>query len=212
MGMLDETKVADWLQKRKHEKTLSGLRKHLSLVSKGTVELGLIMEGKGSLARLRAYEEEADEVRRNNMIELAKSELYRENKRDLMHLAGEIDRILNCVYYSGKVFSMLKLDATAIKMARTIRGQCQQSVALIEQELEKFSDGDTYGVIKLSQEIEEVESQADEIYEQSLHYILKKKNAAEVVLLHELFRELEMATDCCEKVGDRIRIITVSGH
>ncbi len=203
--------LADWFKKRNEANAVNNIRRHITLVHEGLGEFEQLVEGKDVLDKLKSTEREADDTRRKILIDLAEGALEPEDKRDLMGLARKVDDVLNKAFSAGKILKLLKVDKDGKFLLKHMTRDTARAVSALGKAVDAFSSGNKGAAMSLLDEVGEIEREVDTSYAESLKVMMKKKgNPAEVILLHELFLNIENACDSCSDAGERLKVIIVA--
>ncbi|MEW6329217.1 MAG: DUF47 family protein [Candidatus Micrarchaeota archaeon] len=205
--------MADWFKKRNEANAVNNIRMHIKLVHEGLGEFEQLVDGKDVFDKLKSTEREADDTRRKILIDLAEGALEPEDKRDLMGLARKVDDVLNKAFSAGKLLKLLKVDKNGKFLLKHMTRDTARAVSALGKAVEAFSSGNKGAAMSLLDEVGEIEREVDAYYADSLKFIMRirdKCHPAEVILLHELFLNIENACDACRDAGERLKIIIVA--
>ena len=203
-------------------RVLGFLEQHVSLCTSIMNELVKLAELKtgGSreetercLARLFKMEEEADGLRRQAAMELAKGILPPLSREDLMKLMERLDMVADYAKDAARILGIIHADELTegfkIVFMRFINkvNECVQALGdSMKALLKNFKD-----VVNKCYEVERLEEEIDVIYVEALKVARDSNMKIQTSLLAtELLRLLEMEADHCEDTADLIRIITIS--
>ena len=187
---------------------------------KGEFELGtksieelmnMIEKGGRKFDRIKMFEKEADEIRRDIMGQLAKGELASQDKEDLMRLAKEADSINDWMYTASKNLSAIgKLRKSEKKLLEEMCENCRDAIAKLNECIDRIISGDKERAMELAHRVERVEEAVDEQYYNSKKVLLKENRpGAEAIIMYGLFQSVENIADACENTADQIRLILV---
>jgi predicted phosphate transport protein (TIGR00153 family) len=216
--------LLSWIAKRRNERILEMMNKHLELTT-GTLDKlvdsyrlkvkGIEDEAKKSITEIKKMEKEADEIRRKIAIELTKSDIPPSERTDLMHLNRRLDMITDWVNGAARILAIIQLnnvskDLTNLGMEMVeLARDCGYSVKKCLNKLLK----DVKDALDSADEVERLEEKIDEKYLEvrKMYSSLEEPNvkASEAILITQFFDAVEQVADSCENTIDLIRIIAV---
>jgi len=170
-------------------------------------------EASAAIQRVKSSEEEADNLRRAVMTELARGELPPHDREDLMHLMKRVDMVADCCRESTRVLAAIpmgdvpdKLRQEAIKM---VEGS-KECAAALYRSISRMADKPEEA-LKAADDVERLEEKVDDLFENSRRLLAKeeKLTVGAAILMNELYEALEMVADWCEDACDQVRIIIV---
>jgi len=206
------TSISEWFGKRREEKVLDMFKGEFELGTKSIEELmNMIEKGGRKFDRIKMFEKEADEIRRDIMGQLAKGELASQDKEDLMRLAKEADSINDWMYTASKNLSAIgKLRKSEKKLLEEMCENCRDAIAKLNECIDRIISGDKERAMELAHRVERVEEAVDEQYYNSKKVLLKENRpGAEAIIMYGLFQSVENIADACENTADQIRLILV---
>jgi len=206
------TSISEWFGERREEKILEMFKREFELGKKSIDELVNMVEKEGrKFDRVKMFEKEADEVRRDIMEQLAKGELARQDKEDLMHLAKETDSINDWVYTASKNLTAIgKLRESEKKLIAEMCKNDKEAVEKLNECMDEIISGDKERAMELAHKVERIEEAVDDQYYASKKVLLKENRpGAEAILVYALFQSVENIADACEDTADQIRLILV---
>ncbi|KPV62407.1 MAG: hypothetical protein AOA65_1858 [Candidatus Bathyarchaeota archaeon BA1] len=203
-------------------KVLELLERHVSLCMSISSELVRVAELKiaGSeeetmkcTERLSGMEKEADGLRREIMMELAKGILPPLSREDLMRFTERLDMVADHAKDAARLLSIIRTDELTdgfkIVFMHLVRrvGDCVHalggSIKALYEDFKRALD-ECY-------EVEKIEEEIDVIYTEALRVARDTNMRIQTSLLAtELLRLLEMMSDHCEDTADMIRIVVIS--
>ena len=216
--------LLSWVAKKRNEKILEMMNKHLELTT-GTLDKlidsyrlkvkGIEEEAKKSVTKIKEMEKEADEIRRKIAIELTKSDIPPSERTDLMHLNRRLDMITDWVNGAARILAIVQLNNVSkaltnlgMEMVELAR-DCAYSVKKCLNKLLK----DVKDALESADEVERLEEKIDEKYLEvrKMYSSLEEPNvkASEAILITQFFDAVEQVADSCENTIDLIRIIAV---
>jgi len=217
-------KLLRWFEARRESAVIQLLRQHAIATTDVGDELvkaiDLAAEGKyremnTAYERQRQKEIEADALRRKVMQELAKAELPLADRGDMMRLARRIDLVTDWSHEAVRILVLIRLsempkemkDASS-KMGRTVR----DCIWALRRCLEKLADRDIDESLRLAEQVERIEEQVDDQYQQARQLLLsldRSTNVGAAILLSEFLDSVENTSDRCEDTCDQVRVIAV---
>jgi predicted phosphate transport protein (TIGR00153 family) len=211
-----------WFEKRRETKVLRMMERHLALTMSAVEDLenavkAMMADNESKMRlcidRVTKAENEADQVRREVMNELACGELSSAEREDLMHLVKRVDRVADWSRESTRI-----LNATPIKevpenlkkaCGKMVEGVRECALALrkcISQLAEKPEEA-----LAAADQVERLEEKVDDFFEESRQLLAKetKIRIGVAILISDLLEAIEMVADWCEDTCDQVRIIAV---
>ncbi len=217
-------KLFGWFAPKRGDEVLGMASGHLDLTRGAVEDLFKMVEAAaaGESAKCSGYygslsrrELEADELRRKMVDALTTSEMFPEERGDLMELVRAVDWIADWSKEAGRILNAIKLDRAprelrdaALNMAKTdldcatVLYDCLRSLPKGQAE-----------AIALANKVEVLEEDIDELYS------IARKELAELefpgwsmgslILLNEFLDALETIADWCENTADVVRAVSV---
>lgn len=199
--------------KRKPNQFIERLEQQAHFLVLGTEALQEYMKkpSKKNAKQVRAYEKEADEVRRILIDELNQTFVTPIDREDLFALSRAIDDVLD--YTDSTTKEMFALDITpddTLRSMADILHKCAQEILLAIQRLEEHPNVANIHVVR----IKDAENSMETLYTDSLSAIFKKNisNLNEMMLvlkLREIYRHMYYAIRSAEEAGDIISHVVV---
>ncbi|MEM3755019.1 MAG: DUF47 family protein [Candidatus Bathyarchaeia archaeon] len=216
--------LLSWIAKKRNEKIIEMMNKHLELTAKTLDKLidaymlkvkGIEEEAKKSVEEIGEIERKADEIRREIAIELTKSEIPPSERADLMHLNRRLDMITDWANGAARILAIIQLNNISnvltnlgmemIELAR----DCTYSVKKCLNKLLK----NVKDALDSADEVERLEEKIDEKYldVRKMYVSLEEPNvkASEAVLITQFFDAVEQVADSCENTIDLVRVIAI---
>ncbi|MEM3507230.1 MAG: DUF47 family protein [Candidatus Bathyarchaeia archaeon] len=216
--------LLSWIAKKRNEKIIEMMNKHLELTAKTLDKLidaymlkvkGIEEEAKKSVEEIGEIERKADEIRREIAIELTKSEIPPSERADLMHLNRRLDMITDWANGAARILAIIQLNNVSnvltnlgmemIELAR----DCTYSVKKCLNKLLK----NVKDALDSADEVERLEEKIDEKYldVRKMYVSLEEPNvkASEAVLITQFFDAVEQVADSCENTIDLVRVIAI---
>lgn len=217
-------KILGWLDRRKKITTIQLVRRHLELTL-GTVEelskaIRMKASGDGELTAssvniIADYEKEADSLRRQISLEVAKSELPPSEREDLLQFVRTIDWIADWTLEAARILvstPINKLSPELIDVIYEMIDKVKESVHLVVRCVDKLSEN-LEDALNLAEQVERAEEEVDGLYQKARSYYpnlnYEKINPGEAVLISQFIDAVESIADWCENTIDQIRLIAI---
>jgi hypothetical protein len=200
------------------------MQSHLALTTGAVDELARAIHFKlsedekssmDSIQKVSAMEMEADRLRRDTWLELAKGDMPPNERDDLLHLSKRVDQIADWARECGRILSVTPL-ARAPEPLRKILVEMVETAQKCTWSARKSVDAlntDLREALKLADEVERIEEEADELYNHAREYYAGLGNGpmkvGEAILLAQLLESIENISDWCENAIDQVRVIAV---
>jgi len=216
------SELLKWFEKRREAKVLTLMQRHLATTMSSVEDLekavkaaanGDEEEMKLCIKRVTSGEKEADTLRKEIMVELARGELPPEDREDLMHLTKRIDmvadwsrestRILNAIPVREVPKDLKKACVEMVEGVKECASALRKSVGRIAEKPEE--------ALRAADEVERQEEKVDDLYEKARTLLGKtaEMKVGVAVLTSQLLEAIEMVADWCENTCDQVRIIIV---
>ncbi|HRG34675.1 MAG TPA: DUF47 family protein [Chitinophagales bacterium] len=164
-----------------------------------------------TLIQTGALEHQADDVVHNIFIELSKNFITPFDREDIHALAAAMDDVVDCIDEVGnkmKNYEFTEFNEYILKMAELNNESVKElKIAIYElrnmKNLQKVNDA----CIK----VHGYESKVDLIYNQAMGDLIRnnKDNAVKIIVMKDLFEELEIISDKCQDVSNVIESIVI---
>jgi predicted phosphate transport protein (TIGR00153 family) len=174
-------KILSWLDRRKKITTIQLVRRHLELTI-GTVEelskaIRVKASGDGELTasivnRIADYEKEADSLRRQIALEVAKSELPPSEREDLLQFVRTIDWIADWTLEAARILvstPINKLSPELVEVIYEMIDKVKESVHLVVRCVDKLSEN-LEDALNLAEQVERAEEEVDGLYQKARSY------------------------------------------
>jgi predicted phosphate transport protein (TIGR00153 family) len=220
-------KLFGWFAPKRGEDVLVMAEKHLDLTKNAVRELYSMVDAAANCDREKCMshymsvskmEMEADELRRQMVDALTRSEMFPEERDDLMELVRAVDWIADWSKEAGRILNVIQLDKAPPEMREAALNMAKADadcVAVLEECLKKVST-DPKEAINLANKVELLEEDTDELYSQARKHLatleFKGWTTGSLILLNEFLDSLETVADWCENTADIVRAISVRGH
>jgi predicted phosphate transport protein (TIGR00153 family) len=164
------------------------------------------------------FEMEADDLRRGMVDALTKSEMFPEERDDLMELVRAVDWIADWSKEAGRILNVIHLDKAPSEMREAAINMVKADadcVAVLEECL-KMAYKNPKEAVNLANKVELLEEDTDELYSQARKHLatleFKGWTVGSMILLNEFLDALETIADWCENTADIVRAISVRSH
>jgi len=217
-------KLLRWFEARREIAAVRLLRQHAIATTDVADDLvkavdsareGKEGELRAAYERQKQKEVEADSLRRDIMQELAKGELPLADRGDLMRLARRIDLVTDWSHEAVRILVLFKMwemskevGESASRMCRTVR-ECAWT---LRRCIEKLADKSIDESVNLADQVERIEEEVDDQYQQARSLLLtldRTTNVGAAILLGEFLDAVENVADRCEDTCDQVRVIAV---
>lgn len=162
------------------------------------------------IKQMEDLEHQNDELTHQIFVELGKNFITPFDREDIHSLAIALDDIADYIYASAKKINFYKIDpfdSGIQKMADAIY-QAVLAVNSAVSELRNLKN--TQKIVECVIKINDVENQADDIFDMSIEHLFETEmDAKQVIKKREIYQFLETATDKCEDAGNVIESIVV---
>jgi len=222
----DETmsiKLKEWLTKRREEKVIKLLEKHMASVIDTVYEFynaikflkdEKVSDARKSLIRMSQAEEEADKLDRLISAEATKGDIPPKFREDLMHLVRRVDLIADWTKDAGNNILLLIdkeiqipnvfLEKTLIlsKLLKDCVNALQKAIVNITVDLDK--------ALTYVEEVEVLEHKIDIEYYNGKKLLLDLDlHPGILITIRDMLNDVEHASDLAEDAGDVIKILAV---
>lgn len=216
--------MVDWFKQRRAEKTVSTLRRHLSLVT-GAVDCledlyKAFLEGDEKAVeeiakRIIDMEEEADSLRRVATRELSMGILSPSIREDLMQLVLRIDDIMDWITATVRIACILPTELIPMEMkdlgARMVEATKKCVWALrrcVNRLYEKPKEA-----MRLAAEVERYEHDVDTLWTKVKSSFVKVSHdrlpIGAAIMTYEFFLSIERVSDRCEDASDIVSMLAI---
>jgi len=220
-------KLFGWFAPNRGEDVLEMAEKHLELTRNAVRELYNMVEAAAKCDRdncsshymsLSRMEMEADELRRQMIDALTKSEMFPEERDDLMELVRAVDWIADWSKEAGRILNVIQLDKAPPEMIQAALNMVKTDADCVSvlTECLKVISKDPKEALNLANKVELLEEDIDELYSQARKILadfdFKGWTMGSLILLNEFLDALETVADWCENTADIVRAISVRMH
>lgn len=220
-------RIFDWFAPKRGEEILSMMERHLELTKSAVQDLYTMVEAAAdcrqdecemAFANVSRWESEADTLRRDMVEALTKSEMFPEERDDMMELVRAVDWIADSSKEAGRVLNILKFDKAPTEMKVSALNMCKanRDCVSILADCIKVLPKDSKEAINLGNEVELLEEDIDELYSVARRDLANLEfpgfNTGSMILLSEFLSALENLADWCENTADIVRAVAVRLH
>jgi predicted phosphate transport protein (TIGR00153 family) len=216
-------KIFDWFSPSRGRKVIVMLEQHLRLTMDAVSNLCQMVdasaESRSNSARfyrsIDRLEKEADQLRRDMVEQLTKSEMFPEEREDLMELVRAVDWIADWSKEAGRILMIIPFDKVHEDMSEAVSNMCKANTQCVRVLIESIHAllRNPEKVIELTNEVELFEEDIDDLYNISREFIAKLEfpgfTTGELILLNEFLNALETMSDWCENTADIVRAVSI---
>jgi predicted phosphate transport protein (TIGR00153 family) len=217
-------KLFGWFAPERGDDVLAMAEKHLELTKNVVWELFSMVEAAAKCDRegcsthymsVSKMEMEADELRRDMVDSLTKSEMFPEERDDLMELVRAVDWIADWSKEAGRILNVIQLDKAPAEMRDAALNMVKADADCVEvlEECLKKAYKDPKEALNLANKVELLEEDIDELYSQARKQLanldFKGWTTGSLILLNEFLDSLETIADWCENTADIVRAISI---
>lgn len=213
-----------WFAPKRGEKVLGMVEEHLELTQRAVNSLYRLV-GAASIQKekdikkffedLSQMEMKADALRREMIEELTKSEMFPEEREDLMELVRAVDWIADWSREAGRILVILPFFKAPEEMKIAAQNMCKANndcVTVLGKCIKTLTK-DPKEAINLANEVEVLEEEIDELYSRARIFLANLKfedfTVGAIILLNQFLDALETVADWCENTADVVRAISV---
>jgi predicted phosphate transport protein (TIGR00153 family) len=217
-------KLFRWFAPKRGEKIFEMLENHLELTKNSVSDLyrmveasskGEIHQSKEFYKSLSEMETKADELRRELVEELTRSELFPEERDDLMELVRAVDWVADWSKEAGRILSIIPFEKAPDEMKEVALNMCREDINCVTvlAESVRALPEDPLKAISLANNVEMLEENIDELYGIARRHLAVLENTAfnigSLILLNEFLDALETVADWCENTADIVRAVAL---
>jgi len=213
-----------WFAPKRGEKIFEMLENHLELTKNSVSDLyrmveatskGEIPQSKEFYKNLSEMEFKADELRRGLVDELTRSELFPEERDDLMELVRAVDWVADWSKEAGRILVIIPFEKAPEEMKEVALNMCREDINCVTvlAESVRALPEDPRKAISLANNVEMLEENIDELYGIARRHLAAIENTAfnigSLILLNEFLDALETVADWCENTADIVRAVAL---
>jgi predicted phosphate transport protein (TIGR00153 family) len=216
-----------WFAPKRGEKVLEMVENHLELTESAVRDLYRMVEAaaSGESANAESYfeslsqmEMKADNLRRKMVEELTRSEMFPEEREDLMELVRAVDWVADWSREAGRILVLIPFKRAPREMKEAAQNMCRANndcVSILAKCIRVLPKSSNQA-ISLANEVEVLEEEIDELYSIARRYLATKEfegfTTGALILLNEFLDALETVADWCENTADIVRAVAVRIH
>lgn len=217
-------KLFSWFAPKRGESILKMVEDHLALTNAAVSELRKMIEAtaenraaesKALFESLSQMEMKADILRRDMVDELTKSEMFPEEREDLLELVRAVDWVADWSREAGRILSVIPFEKAPEEMKNAAQSMCKADGDCVSAltRCMKLLPNDPTAAISSANEVEMLEEDIDELYIVARRHLATLEFAGfttgALILLNEFLDALETIADWCENTADIVRAVAV---
>lgn len=203
------------------------VEEHLELTQNAVLDLYKMVEAsamclekdcKDFFESVSQLEMRADDLRRKMVEELTKSEMFPEERQDLMELVRAVDWVADWSKEAGRILVIIPFDKAPDKMKQAALNMCKANVdcvAVLYDCVQSLHEKNPAKALSLADKVEMLEENLDELYSIARYHLANLEypgfSVGALILLNEFLDALETIADWCENTADIVRAIAVRG-
>ena len=214
-----------WFAPKRGENVLKMVEEHLELTQNAVMDLYKMVEAsamcleKDSKDFFESVSQQmrADALRRTMVEELTKSEMFPEEREDLMELVRAVDWVADWSKEAGRILVIIPFETAPDEMKEAAKNMCKANVDCVGvlSKCVKALHEDPKAALSLADEVEMLEENIDELYSIARYHLANLEypgfSVGALILLNEFLDALETIADWCENTADIVRAIAVRG-
>jgi predicted phosphate transport protein (TIGR00153 family) len=213
-----------WFTPKRSDAVLEMVEDHLELTQNAVSDLYRMVEASASnlekerrdfFESVSQMEMKADELRRQMVDELTRSEMFPEERDDLMELVRAVDWIADWSKEAGRILVLIPFEKAPDEMKVASQNLCRANVdcvtvlgRCIKVLLKKPAEA-----INLANEVEVLEEEIDELYSHARAHLAQLEfegfSTGALILLSQFLDAVETIADWCENTADIVRAVAV---
>jgi predicted phosphate transport protein (TIGR00153 family) len=213
-----------WFSPKRGENVLEMVEKHLELTQNAVTDLYKMVEAssenkskdtKDLFESISQLEMRADDIRRKMVMELTKSEMFPEERDDLMELVRAVDWIADWSKEAGRILVTIPFEKAPKEMQLAASNMCKANVdcIIVLGKMIKTLPMNPRHALDLADEVEMLEEEIDELYSIAREHLANLNfpdfsNGA-LILLNMFLNAIETSADWGENTADIVRAIAV---
>jgi predicted phosphate transport protein (TIGR00153 family) len=213
-----------WFAPKRGERVLKMVEEHLDLTQKAVNDLYRMVEAsalseekdcRDFFESVSQLEMKADALRRDMVEELTKSEMFPEERNDLMELVRAVDWIADWSKEAGRILVIIPFDTAPEEMKVAAQNMCRANndcVTVLTRCI-RILPKKPMEAINLANEVEVLEEEIDELYAIARKHLatleFPKFSTGALILLNMFLDALETVADWCENTADIVRAVAV---
>ncbi len=159
--------------------------------------------------RLKNVEHQGDQAVHEIFEALNRTFITPIDREDIIGLTTNMDNVLDMIYAASVRLDLYKVDSVTpptVALAEIILESCRH----IDLGMNLIRDRKNWSQVEtIAVEINRLENRADDILNEAVADLFNGNDALTVIKLKDIYEKMEMATDYCEDVADRLSDIVV---
>ena len=220
-------RIFNWFTPTRGQKVLKMVEEHLELTQDAVQNLYKMVEAsamclekdcKDFFESVSQLEMRADALRRTMVEELTKSEMFPEEREDLMELVRAVDWVADWSKEAGRILVIIPFDKAPDEMKQAALNMCKANVdcvGVLSDCVQTLHEKNPAKALSLADEVEILEEEIDELYSVARYHLANMEypgfTTGALILLNEFLDALETIADWCENTADIVRAIAVRG-
>jgi len=220
------SRLFGWFAPKRGDRILEMVEEHLALTQDAVSDLYRLVEA-SSLRRdaeskelfesLSQLEMRADQLRREMVEELTRSEMFPEEREDLMELVRAVDWIADWSKEAGRILIIIPFDKVPDEMKTAAQNMCGANVDCVTVlgKCIKALPDHPMEALDLANEVEVLEETIDELYSLARTQLVTMNSngftTGSLILLNMFLDAIETVADWCENTADIVRAVAVRG-
>jgi predicted phosphate transport protein (TIGR00153 family) len=216
-------RIMRWFGDRRNETILDMTFRHLELTTKTVYQLNEMVKAIGDdpeqkqdhFELISRYELEADQIRREMIMELSKREIYPNERDDLMELVRAVDWIADWAHEASRIIMAFPFEKLPEEFRQSIIDMCKENLACVRvlaQCIHELS-GNPKKALELADQVELFEGDLDDLYGEARNHLAAMDDVdltrGALILVNELITAIETVSDWCENSADVARAIAI---
>lgn len=215
----------NWFIPTRGKKVLEMVEEHLELTQNAVLDLYKMVEAsamclekdsKDFFESVSQLEMRADALRRAMVEELTKSEIFPEERSDLMELVRAVDWVADWAKEAGRILVIIPFDKAPDEMKQAALSMCKANVdcvSVLGDCVQSLHEKNPTKALNLADKVEILEEEIDELYSTAREHLADLEypgfSLGALILLNEFLDALETVADWCENTADIVRAIAV---
>ena len=217
-------RIFGWFAPKRGVKVLQMVERHLALTLEAVESLYAMVEAaaecdaqkcKASYMDVSRLEMQADDLRRKMVAELTTSEMFPEERADLMELVRAVDWVADWSKEAGRILNTIPFEKAPDEIKEATLSMAKSDVKCVKvlTECVKALPKSPKDALSLANEVEMMEENIDDLYTVVRgHFAVLEFpgfTVGAIILLNMFFDALETIADWCENTADMVRAIAV---
>jgi predicted phosphate transport protein (TIGR00153 family) len=213
-----------WFAPKRGENILKMVDTHLVLTQNAVNDLYKMVEAssnnleedtKNFFESVSQLEMRADALRRDMVEELTKSEMFPEEREDLMELVRAVDWVADWSKEAGRILAIIPFEKAPNDLKQVVLSMCRANIDSVKilSDCIKTLPKNPREAIDLANKVEMLEETQDELYSEARIHLVNLEytgfTRGAFILLNMFLDALETISDWCENTADLVRAIAV---